>query len=270
MDEMLLTAAEAARSAGDVIIKAARRLSDVSYASKGRNDFVSETDTQAEQEIIRILRSTYPSHSILAEESGALSGDGYEWIIDPLDGTTNFLHSYPCYGVSIALTRDGALEKAVVYDPTRPELFTAARDHGSSLYGMKLQVSGRTRLEDSLLGTGFPFKCQEHLPPYMKTFEALLTRSRGVRRAGAASLDLASVAAGRLDGFWEIGLEPWDMAAGALLVREAGGFVSDFAGGEDFLSEDFLSTGNIVAGTPAVWEQILETIKPLLPGTLAR
>jgi len=265
MDEMLETAAEAARSAGDLIVRAARRLGEVGYSSKGHNDFVSETDTQAEQEIIRILRSTYPSHSILAEESGALSGDGYEWIIDPLDGTTNFLHSYPCYAVSIALAHDGVLEKAVVYDPTRPELFCAARDAGSTLYGWRLHVSDRTRLSESLLGTGFPFKCQEHLPAYMRTFEALLTASRGVRRAGAASLDLASVAAGRLDGFWEIGLRPWDMAAGALLVREAGGFVSDFSGGDDFLS-----TGNIVAGTPAVWEQILETIKPLLPAPLTR
>lgn len=262
---MLETAAEAARRAGDIIVKAARRLSDVGFSSKGHNDFVSETDTQAEEEIIRILRSTYPSHSILAEESGALSGDGFEWIIDPLDGTTNFLHSYPCYAVSIALARDGELEKAVIYDPTRPELFSASRESGSTLYGMKLQVSGRASLSESLLGTGFPFKCQEHLPAYMKTFEALLTASRGVRRTGAASLDLAAVAAGRLDGFWEIGLKPWDMAAGALLVREAGGFVSDFSGGDTFLS-----TGNIVAGTPAVWEQILEAIKPLLPPTLAR
>ncbi len=262
---MLETAAEAARRAGDIIVKAARRLGEVGVASKGHNDFVSETDTQAEQEIIRILRSTYPSHSILAEESGALSGDGYEWIVDPLDGTTNFLHSYPCYAVSIALARDGVLERAVVYDPTRPEMFTAARDAGASLYGMGIEVSGRARLADSLLGTGFPFKCPEHLPAYMRTFEALLTASRGVRRTGAASLDLASVAAGRLDGFWEIGLRPWDMAAGALLVREAGGFVSDFSGGDDFLA-----TGNIVAGTPAVWKQILETIGPLLPSSLSR
>lgn len=263
MDEMLETAAEAARRAGDIIIKAARRLETVVYTPKGHNDFVSEVDRQAEEEIIRILREIYPRHSILSEESGSLAGNGYEWIVDPLDGTTNFLHGYPCYGVSIALALDGELVRAVVYDPTRPELYTASLDAGTFLYGMPVRVSRRSSLEESLLGTGFPFKRREHLDPYIATFRSLFGRSRGVRRAGAASIDLASVAAGRLDGFWEFGLKPWDMAAGALLVMEAGGRVSDLSGGDRYLE-----TGNIVAGTPAVWEQMLETIQPLLPDDL--
>jgi myo-inositol-1(or 4)-monophosphatase len=265
MDEMLETAAEAARRAGEVLVKAARNLDMLEVEAKGLNDFVSSADRDSERMITEIIRAIYPRHSILAEESGSVTGDGFEWIIDPLDGTTNFLHGYPAYGVSIALARDSVLEKAVVYNPVAPEMFTASRGSGAFLYGSALSVSGRSLLSDSLLGTGFPFKAQHHLDAYLATFRALFTRSRGVRRNGAACLDLASVASGRLDGFWEIGLAPWDMAAGALLVLEAGGRVSDLSGGDDYLL-----TGNIVAGTPAVWEQMLEAIRPHLVDGLRR
>jgi len=257
------TALEAARRAGEVIVRGARNLEEVSWNLKGRGDYVSSVDREAEEAILAILRTAYPHHSILAEESGARQGSGMTWIVDPLDGTTNFLHGYPCFAVSIALASDGVLEKAVVYNPVAPEMFTATRDGGAFLYGMPLRVSGRSTLEGSLLGTGFPFKCQQHLDTYLATFRALFPSSAGVRRAGSASLDLASVAAGRFDGFWEIGLKPWDMAAGALLVLEAGGRVSDFSGGDDYLA-----TGNIVAGTPSVWERMLEKIRPLLPDEL--
>lgn len=262
---MLETAAEAARAAGQIIVRGARHLEEIGYTAKGLNDFVSDIDRKAEEEIIRILEAIYPRHSILAEESGARSGNGYEWIVDPLDGTTNFLHGYPVYGVSIALALDGVLKKAVVYNPVAPEMYTASLDSGAFLYDMSLKVSSKQALGESLLGTGFPFKHQQHLETYLSTFKALFTGSRGVRRAGAACLDLASVAAGRLDGFWEIGLKPWDIAAGALLVTEAGGRVSDFAGGDDYLD-----TGNVVAGTPAVWERMVETIGPLLTDDLRK
>ena len=265
MHPTLNIAIRAARSAGNVIIRNLGRLDSLAIHSKDRNDFVTEVDQNAEQEIISILRRAFPDHSILAEESGLREGNEYQWIIDPLDGTTNFLHGFPQFAVSIALKHKGRLEHAVVYDPTRQELFTASRGGGAQLNDHRLRVTKRKGLEGALLGTGFPFKQQEHLETYLETFKALFPTTAGIRRPGSAALDLAYVAAGRLDGFWEIGLNAWDMAAGALLVQEAGGLISDFSG-----DDNYLETGNVVAGSPKVFKAMLQTIRPHLPDELAK
>ncbi len=231
MHPMLNIAVRAARTAGNVITRSMARLDSISIEAKDRNDFVTEVDREAENAIIGILRKAYPRHGILAEESGQSDGDDYQWIIDPLDGTTNFLHGFPQFAVSIALRHKGRLEQAVVYDPLSQELFTATRGDGAYLNDRRIRVSNRKGLEGALLGTGFPFKAQHHLETYLDMFRALFPQSAGIRRAGSAALDLAFVAAGRLDGFWEIGLSTWDMAAGVLLIQEAGGLSSDFSGG---------------------------------------
>ena len=252
MHPLLNIAIKAARRAGSVILRYSDQLERLTVESKGRNDFVSEVDRIAEQEIVAIIHAAYPEHTILAEESGLSAGDqNYRWIIDPLDGTTNFLHGYPQYGVSIALEVRGKLDQAVVFDPLRNELFTASRGNGAQLNDRRIRVSKTSKLEYALLGTGFPFKNQELLETWIDSFRLLLTRSSGIRRAGSAALDLAHVACGRLDGFWEMGLSPWDMAGGCLLIQEAGGFVGDFAGKQDFLQQ-----GNIVAGNHRIYEQM--------------
>ena len=262
---MLNIAVRAARTAGDLIVRHLDRVDQLTVTSKHRNDFVTEVDRQAEQAIIRVLRKAYPNHGILAEESGARTGDEYCWIIDPLDGTTNFLHGFPQFAVSIALRNQGRIEQGVVYDPLRQELFTATRGSGAQLNNRRIRVSRLTGLEGALLGTGFPFKMQEYLDAYLAMFRSLFMDTAGIRRAGAAALDLAYVAAGRLDGFWEIGLKPWDMAAGALLIQEAGGIVGDFAGGHTFLD-----SGNVAAGNPKVFAAIIRAIRPHLPADLQR
>ncbi|MBD3610401.1 MAG: inositol monophosphatase, partial [Gammaproteobacteria bacterium] len=230
MHPMLTIAVRAARSAGNVIVRSMDRLDRLNIETKAQNDFVSEVDRQAEQEIIYTISKTYPDHGFIAEESGEHGGKEYQWIIDPLDGTTNFLHGFPQFAVSIALKHQGKLEHAVVYDPVRQELFTASRGGGAQLDGRRIRVTKRTSLDGALLGTGFPFKAQHHLDAYLEMFKSLFPMTAGIRRPGSAALDLAYVAAGRIDGFWEIGLNPWDMAAGALIIKEAGGLVSDFAG----------------------------------------
>jgi myo-inositol-1(or 4)-monophosphatase len=257
MHPMLNIAVRAARSAGNVITRNRDRIDQLSIQTKDRNDFVSEVDRQAEREIIHILRKAYPNHGILAEESGAQGDDEYQWIIDPLDGTTNFLHGFPHFAVSIGLRHKGRLEQAVIYDPVQQELFTATRGSGAHLNDRRIRVSPRRELDGALLGTGFPFRAQQHLDPYLDMFRALFPHTAGIRRAGSAALDLAYVAAGRLDGFWEIGLSVWDMAAGVLLIQEAGGLSGDFIGGHDFLKH-----GNIVAANPKLFPIILKTIRP--------
>ncbi len=264
MHPMLNIAVRAARSAGNVISRSMARLDSISVQVKERNDFVTEVDRDAENAIIGILRKAYPDHAILAEESGPTSGNDFQWIIDPLDGTTNFLHGFPQFAVSIALRHKGRLEQAVVYNPLSQELFTATRGDGAMLNDRRIRVSNRTGLEGALLGTGFPFKAQHHLDTYLDMFRALFPQSAGIRRAGAAALDLAYVAAGRLDGFWEIGLSTWDMAAGVLLIQEAGGLSSDFSGGHNHLE-----SGNLVAGNPKVFAEILKTIRPHVTPELA-
>lgn len=264
MEPILNIAVKAARKAGSVIVRSISRLDSLDVTTKGPNDFVSEVDRQAEAEIIKILRRAYPSHGIMAEEGGNVEGhDDFVWIIDPLDGTTNYLHGFPQYAVSIALKHKNRLECGVIYDPLRQELFTAARGTGAQLNDRRIRVSKSKSLDGALLGTGFPFRELGHLDAYIETFRALISKTAGVRRAGAATLDLAYVACGRLDGFWEFGLKPWDMAAGVLLIKEAGGIASDLAGGNDFLT-----TGNIIAANPKMLKAMLQVIQPLLPANL--
>lgn len=258
---MLNIAVRAARRAGDIIVRHLDRVQDLRVDTKSRNEFVTEVDRMAEAAILDILRKYYPTHAILAEESGVQAGDNYQWIIDPLDGTTNFIHGFPQFAVSIALRHEGRIEQAVVYDPLRQELFTASRGRGAFMNDRRIRVSRHPGLEGALLGTGFPFRGLAHLDPYLASLRALIQVTAGIRRAGAAALDLAYVAAGRLDGFWEQGLKPWDMAAGALLIVEAGGMVSDFRG-----QAEFLASGNLFAGNPNVHKALVNTLEPMLRG----
>jgi myo-inositol-1(or 4)-monophosphatase len=257
MHPMLNIAVKAARKAGSIINRAALE-GALEVRAKNRNDFVTQVDKAAEQAIIDILRRAYPDHGFLAEESGASAGarGEYRWIIDPLDGTTNFIHGFPQYCVSIALEHKGTLTQAVVYDPAKNELFTASRGRGAYLDDRRIRVTKCTQLSDALVGTGFPFRELARIETYLGQLRTLMTGCSGVRRAGAAALDLAYVAAGRLDAFWELGLSPWDMAAGALLVQEAGGLVSDLDG-----QGDFLARGEIAAATPKVLPQLLSALK---------
>jgi len=265
MHPMLNIAVRAARQAGNVILRSVDRIDTLTISSKSRNDFVSEVDRNAEQEIIAVIRKHYTNHGILAEESGAQEGEEYVWIIDPLDGTTNFLHGFPQFSVSIGIQHKGVLTHAVVYDPMRQEIFTASRGAGAQLNNKRIRVSKINSLDGALLGTGFPFRYQHHLDCYLQTFKALTPMTAGIRRAGSAALDLAYVAAGRLDGFWEFGLSPWDVAGGVLLIQEAGGLVGDLSGGAEFMD-----TGNIVAGSPKVFKALLQTIHPHLTKELSR
>jgi len=257
---MLNIAMSAARSASDIISRAIYKIDTLNIATKGSNSFVTEIDLLAEQVIIETIRKAYPNHTILAEESGLLKGDDdTTWIIDPLDGTTNYIHGYPQFCVSIGIKRGDVLEHALISDPMRQEIFTASRGRGARVNNRRIRVSKRNRLDSALLGTGFPVKNKRLLKTYLATLEALLNNSSGVRRAGSAALDLAYVAAGRLDGFWEFDLQAWDMAAGVLLIKEAGGLVADFNG-----AEKYLETGNIIAGNPKIFKALLQTVQPIV------
>jgi myo-inositol-1(or 4)-monophosphatase len=256
MHPMLNTAVKAARRAGAIIMRASDNLDALTVRHKTLNDLVSEVDRAAEDAIIEVLKTAYPEHAILAEESGASGDSEHVWIIDPLDGTTNFLHGFPVYCVSIAMTHKGVLTHGVVYDPVKNDLFTTSRGAGAYLNDRRLRVSKREKLIDGLIGTGFPFRMFEHTDAYMAMMRDMMTKTAGIRRPGSAALDLANVAAGRLDGFWEIGLAPWDMAAGALLVTEAGGLVGDLQG-----NQSFLDTGHVVAGNPRIFSQLLQLLE---------
>lgn len=260
---MLNTAIRAARLAGDLILRSADKVDQLRVDQKGRNDYVSEVDRMAEREIINIIKTAYPDHGILAEESGTHEGNDYIWIIDPLDGTTNFLHGFPQYAVSIALKYKGKLEVGVIYDPLRDELFTAKRGGGAMLNNRKLRVTQPNSLKGALLGTGFPFKTDTHLDAYTGMFRALTTECSGIRRAGSAALDLAYVAAGRLDGYWEIGIMEWDMAAGILLIKEAGGVVTDFS-----FNDNYVESGNVIAGSPKMHQLMYALIEPHVTDSL--
>lgn len=261
---ILNIAIRAARAAGSVIIRALDRLDTVRISEKNQHDYVTEIDQQAERDIIGIIQKAYPKHSILGEENGEITGEDneYVWIIDPIDGTRNFIHGVPHFAVSIAISFRGKIEHGVIYDPVRQELFTATRGKGAHLNERRIRVSKRSQLENGLLGTGFPHNPSEAcLQAYKDSLSAIIPICGDVRRAGAATLDLAYVAAGRLDGFWEMGLKVWDIAAGTLMVKEAGGLVTDFNG-----TEAFLESGNVVAGNPKILKTLLKTVGPHLAG----
>ena len=258
MQPMLNIALRAARQAGEHIVRASDRLDLIPVSEKSTNDYVTEVDRAAEDIIIRLLQKTYPDHGFLAEESGSTNPDAdYIWIIDPLDGTTNFVRGIPHYAVSIACQHQGKIEHAVVYNPVTREEFTASRGRGAQLNGRRIRVTSRTTLDGALLGTGIPFRSHqsEKLPAYVKVLETLAPQTAGIRRAGSAALDLAYIAAGRFDAFWEMGLKPWDIAAGILLIQEAGGLISDFQGGNQYMEN-----GNIVCGNPKCFKHVLQVI----------
>ncbi len=257
-DPILNIAVEAARNAGNIIIRSLQRLDTVKISEKRPNDFVTEVDKKVEQEIISMVRKAYPTHGFIGEESGEQLGEEYTWVIDPIDGTRNFIHGFPHFAVSIAVMKKNTIEYGVIYDPTRQELFVAARGKGATLNERRIRVAQRKQLSDCLLGTGFAYRHankEDSVPGRILT--SMLPICGDVRRAGAATLDLAYVACGRLDGFWEFGLHLWDIAAGILLVKEAGGFICDPRGGEDYLK-----TGNVVATNPVLIRQFLKQIKP--------
>jgi myo-inositol-1(or 4)-monophosphatase len=257
---MLNIAVKAARAAGSIINRAALDVERLTITAKGVNDFVTEVDQAAEQAVIETLLTAYPGHAVLAEESGRAHGakhSEYLWIIDPLDGTTNFIHGLPVYAVSIALAFRGKVEQAVVYDPSRNDLFVASKGRGAFLNDRRLRVSKRTRLAESLIGTGFPFRKGDNFKRYVEMFEQVMQHCAGVRRPGAAALDLCYVAAGWYDGFFETGLNPWDVAAGSLIITEAGGLIGNFTGEADFLYQR-----EAVAGNPKVYAQLVQMLAP--------
>ncbi|MES2635903.1 MAG: inositol monophosphatase family protein [Pseudomonadota bacterium] len=260
MHPMLIHAVKAAREAGRIINKGSNDVGALTVQSKDFNDYVSEIDRAAEQAIIDTLRYAYPDHGFLGEESGNTNQESENiWIIDPLDGTTNFLHNFPVYCVSIALQQKGVLTQAVIYDPVRNDLFTATKGRGAFLNDKRIRVANRSKLQTALIATGFPFKNFTHLDTYMAMLKDMIKNTSGIRRPGSAALDLAYVAAGYTDGFFEMNLSAWDIAAGGLLVQEAGGIVGDFEG-----NESWLTTGNIVAANPKVFSQMLQVLSPHL------
>ncbi|WP_430434463.1 inositol monophosphatase family protein [Methyloversatilis sp.] len=264
MHPTLTTAVKAARRAGQIITRASQDVDLLKVSSKRQNDFVTEVNRAAEDAIVGILREAYPDHAILAEESGESGPESeYRWIIDPLDGTTNFIHGMPQYAVSIALEHRGQMQSAVVFDPVRNEMFTASRGRGAFLNDRRIRVSRRAKLGEALLGTGFPYRVWDHVDAYLGMFKSLMEKTSGLRRPGAAALDLAYVACGRFDGFFEIGLSPWDIAGGSLLVSEAGGLVGNLQG-----ETGYMESGNLVAATPRIYPAILQAIEPHLTEAL--
>jgi myo-inositol-1(or 4)-monophosphatase len=260
MHPMLTTAVKAARRAGNVITRGARDLDLLTVTTKGPKDFVSEVDRAAEAAIVETIHAVYPDHAILAEEGtgrGKNADAEHTWIIDPLDGTTNFLHGFPQYCVSIALEHKGVITQGVVFDPIRNDLFTATRGRGAFLNDRRIRVSRRAHLRECLVGTGFPFRDGSYLDTYLQMMKVMIQQTAGLRRPGAAALDLAYVAAGFYDGFFEIGLNPWDVAAGSLLVLEAGGLIGDLAG-----EGDYLHGGQVIAAAPKVFAQIVQALAP--------
>ena len=259
MHPALNIAVKAARRAGQIINRASLDVDSLTITTKQQSDFVTEVDKAAEAAIIKVLQDAYPQYGILAEESGEIAGSGagaaFQWIIDPLDGTTNFIHGFPQYAVSIALAEKGVVTQAVVFDPSRNELFTASKGAGAFVNDRRIRVSKRVKLQDALIGTGFPYRSFSNMDAYLGMFRELAEKTAGLRRPGAAALDLCYLAAGRTDGFFEIGLSPWDVAAGSLIVTEAGGLVSDFAG-----ESNYLNTGNVVAGSPKIFAQLLKVV----------
>ncbi len=260
MHPMVNIAIRAARRAGNIMLRSLDRLDTLRVEEKRHHDYVSEVDRQSEAEIIRVIRRAYPDHAILGEEGGGQGKNDVRWIIDPLDGTTNFLHGIPHFAVSIAVEIRGRLAHGVIYDPVKNELFTASAGSGAQLNDRRIRVSNRPSLAGALLGTGIPFREDQDLDAYLATLKALIPNTAGVRRPGAASLDLAYVACGRFDGFWEFGLHYWDLAAGVLLIQEAGGMVTDFRGGDGYSK-----SGNLLCANPKLHDRMLRLLNRTLP-----
>jgi myo-inositol-1(or 4)-monophosphatase len=257
---MLNIAVRAARAAGSIINRASLDVDLLQITSKGPNDFVTEVDQASERAIVDVLLTAYPGHAILTEESGRQFGakhSEYLWIIDPLDGTTNFIHGLPIYAVSIALSFRGTMQQAVVYDPARNDMFYASKGRGAFLNDRRLRVAKRIRLAECLIGTGFPFRKGDNFKRYLKMFEEVMQQTAGLRRPGAAALDLCYVAAGWYDGFFETGLSPWDVAAGSLMITEAGGLIGNFTGDSDFLFQR-----EVVAASPRIYGQLVKLLSP--------
>lgn len=260
MHPLLNIAIPAARQAGEIIVRHIDQVEHLKITPKGAQDFFSEVDVKAEQAITQAILKAYPEHGIIGEEGGNYQEDSDTvWIIDPLDGTSNYLHGFPFYAVSIAIRIKDRIEHGVVYDPLRHECFFATRGAGARLNDRRIRVSKQTQLNASLIGTGFRIRNKALSQRYLNTFTAMFGSCASVRRTGSAALDLAYVASGRLDGFWEFGLRPWDIAAGALLIQEAGGLVSDPQGGENYLQ-----SGDIIAGTPKVFKSMLQSLSPAM------
>lgn len=256
----LETALQAAQKAGNILMENYGKLKKDQINIKGLRDFVTEVDNLSEKEIIRIIKSKFPDHSILAEESGVTSQESpYQWILDPLDGTINYIHEFPMFAISIALEHKGEKKVGVIYDPLKKELFCAEKGKGAFLNEKKIHVTKTKTLNESIVATGFPFRIHERLDPYLDIFKLIFKDVTGIRRAGSAALDLAYTACGRLDGFWEMGLFPWDIAAGILIIEEAGGKVSGFHG-----EKEIPETGDIVSGNPMIHKLLLEKINEVL------
>ncbi|MEO8467140.1 MAG: inositol monophosphatase family protein [Gammaproteobacteria bacterium] len=259
---MVNIAIRAARRAGEIMVRQLNQLESLRVVEKSPNEFVTQVDQAAEAVIIEVIREYYPDHAILAEESGATGDNDYQWIIDPLDGTTNYVHGFPVFSVSIAVANRGEIEHGVVYDPLRQEIFSASRGQGAQLDGRKIRVSKRTTLPEALVATGFPYRANlKYLDRYLSMLKAVMLETAGVRRPGSAALDLCYVAAGRVDAFFEFGLSKWDIAAGALIIREAGGRISDFHG-----NDTYLESGNIVAGNPKTYAALSKLLSPFTAG----
>jgi myo-inositol-1(or 4)-monophosphatase len=262
--EFLGTAFRAVILSGDFIRKNIGNISKDDINKKQASDFVTHIDTESEQIIINTIKSDFPDHSFLTEESLKEDDKGYyRWIIDPLDGTTNFIHSYPVFSVSIALEFQGEIILGIVYDPVRDEMFSAEKGKGAFLNGQPLSVSSINRLDNSIIATGFPFRNKDMIDDYLKLFKNIFQKVSDIRRAGSAALDLAYIACGRCDGFFELGLSPWDVAAGSILINEAGGIITDFSG-----NSEYLLTGNIVAGTPVLHGNILNEVNGVFKGVI--
>ena len=266
MNPMLNIAIRAARKAGNIVAKGFERRDEIETREKSANDYVTNIDRASEAAIIDIIRKSYPTHTIIGEESGALEGDNeVQWVIDPLDGTTNFVKGLPHFSISIAVRVKGRTEVGVVYDPIRNELFTAVRGEGAKLNEYRLRLDSRTELNGAIIATGVPFKIKRYIPVHLEMIGALIEECADFRRTGSAALDLCYVASSRIDGYFEMGLKPWDCAAGDLIVREAGGLVTDFVGGHNYLK-----SGNIVAGGSRITKQILTKLQPCLTPELKK
>ena len=265
-EQLVKTAVDCVTEAGDILLGYHNRIHTLQIEAKGRFDYVTDADLAAQEIIVKLIRSRHPEHEILAEEDhGSPGQDASRWLVDPLDGTTNFINGFPVFAVSVALEYESSIILGVIYDPCRRELFLAQKGQGATLNGRPLQISKRQMVEEALVATAFPWREKSVLPRYLEGFTQIFSRVSDVRRSGSAALDLAYVACGRCEGFWELGLSPWDIAAGHLLVLEAGGYISDFNG-----EDNHIWIGDVVAGNPAIHAFLLEIIRDVFGGNVSK